>query len=238
MLNVPVYDIRVRIVSYKQYDYNEQTPDATGTFILYPDRLLGYVFGGYDVQIIKKDFYLRNDGVAIEMSYEQKQAQYKKINDLFLSKTEVVQAIESRVVDLKITAIQAKYAYEKVAGGTEAEKLFKTLALIGTANNMVVSNVVNLVSGFSNSQWKTALKNFLENLEREWAALNQKYKSLTEPTKNDSISDSSTQKQNGNSNGNSQTTTAVQNAKSNNNLTLVAIVAVVVIFLKKLKKRK
>lgn len=240
MLNIPVYDIRGRIVSYKNYEYNEQTPDATGTFIFYPDRLIGYVFGGYDVQIIKKDFYLRNDGVAVEMLFEQKQAQYKKINDLFLSKSEVVQAIENRLTDLKITAIQAKYAFEKVAGGTEAEKLFKTLSLIGTANNMVVSNVINLSLGFSNSQWKTALRNFLENLEREWNALNQKLNFLTGQYSalDNSVKTIPTKTQNTES-STAKNTTAAQNAgNSNDTFTIVALVAAVVLIFKKLKKRK
>lgn len=215
----------------RDYDYSETTTDATGKVILYPDRML---FSDALNDIIRKDFYLRADGVAIESRFEEKRAFYLKINDLFLSKSEVVQAIENRLVDLKITAIQAKIAYQKVTTGNDAEQFFRTLTLISTANNMVVSNVVNLMNGFSNSRWKTALRNFLEDLEREWAALNQKLDFLTgqnktvTPTTNQNT-ESSTAKN----------TTAAQNAgNSNDTFTIVALVAAVVLIFKKLKKRK
>ena len=235
MLNIPVYDVRGRVISQKQFEYDENTKDATGTNILFPDRLYGFSFNGLDVEIVKKDFYMRNDGVTIETVFERKAAQYKIINNLFATKTQVVEEIENRLTDLKISAIQAKYAFEKVSSGNEAEQLFKTLALVSTANNMVVNRVINFAIGFSNSRWKTGLKNFLINLEQEWNALNKKLTSLTgaAPEKQDT-----NDRTPNNSSNNNKTNTSAQNAKNTNNFKIVAGAAAVFVLFKKLKKGK
>lgn len=179
MISIPVYNISGKIIRYLDFDYNNDVKDITGRLISYPDRI--YQNEVNDL-VLTKAFFKTRGNVVVEQNWFDKVKLYRKINDLFLPKIEVLQAIEERLNNLVITGIKAKYHFESLASGDEAEQLFQMITFIATANNPVISRVVDTYSRKTKNDWKIAFRDKLLLLEEEAQKLLIRKKQLTGET--------------------------------------------------------
>lgn len=182
MISIPVYNISGKIVRYLDYDYNNDVKDITGRLIAYPDRI--YQNEVNDL-VLTKAFFKTRGNVVVEQNWFDKVKLYRKINDLFLPKIEVLQAIEERLNNLVITGIKAKYHFESLATGDEAEQLFQIITFIGSANDPVISRVVDTYSRKTKNAWKIGFRDKLLLLEEEAQKLLIRKKQLTNETLSD-----------------------------------------------------
>jgi hypothetical protein len=179
MISIPVYNTLGKIVRYLDFDYNNDVKDITGRLISYPDRI--YQNEVNDL-VLTKAFFKTRGNVVVEQNWFDKVKLYRKINNLFLSKTEVLQAIEERLNSLIITGIKAKNHFESLASGDEAEQLFKITIFISTANNPLISRVVDTYSRRTKNDWKIAFRDKLLLLEEEAQKLLIRKKQLMNET--------------------------------------------------------
>lgn len=168
MISIPIYNTLGQRKGAINYDYNDDVKDITGRLIVYPDRVYTSEVNGLT---LSKLFYKTKGGVVVEQNWFDKVGLYRKINNLFIPKIEALQAIDERLKQLQITGIKAKYHFQSLATGDEAEQLFKLITFIATSNDPTVSRVVDTYSNSMKKDWKFGFREMLIRLEEEAQSL-------------------------------------------------------------------